>query len=87
MIIGSDFNKKCSLFLKQAGLLANLKQDQNVSVVKINGILMLERSEIQAILEYLSETELVKLETIGGPLLYGHISLTKKGVSKLKESK
>lgn len=87
MIIGSDFNKKCSLFLKQAGVLANLKQDQKVSVDEINEVLKFERSEIQAILEYLSETEMVKLETIGGPLLYGHISLTKRGVTKLKESK
>jgi DNA-binding MarR family transcriptional regulator len=87
MIIGSEFNKKCNLFLKQAGILANLKQNQNVSVVEINESLNFERSEIQAILEYLNETEMVVLETIGGPLLYGHISLTKKGVSKLKESK
>jgi DNA-binding GntR family transcriptional regulator len=87
MIIGSDFNKKCNQFLKQTGVSAKVKPGKRVSVVEINEVLEFERTEIQAILEYLSETDLVKLETIGGPLLYGHISLTKNGVKKLKEGK
>ena len=37
------------------------------------------------VLEYLQELGYISIETIGGPLLYGHITITKTGLEKYRE--
>jgi hypothetical protein len=45
----------------------------------------LYRTEIKNILEYLDELGYLKIKTIGGPLLYGHVSITQEGLEKAAE--
>lgn len=82
MIIGSDFNNKCQLFLKATAKLSGYNTRAVVAVLDVNDSLSLERSEIKHIVEYLEDMGFLTLETIGGPLLYGHISITNQGLEK-----
>lgn len=43
----------------------------------------LDRTEIKNILEYLEELGYLELKTIGGPWLYGHVTITGKGLEKV----
>ncbi len=45
----------------------------------------MDRTEIKNTLEYLEELGYLELKTIGGPWLYGHVSITKKGLKKASE--
>ncbi|WP_158278617.1 hypothetical protein [Rhodohalobacter mucosus] len=54
-------------------------------VDKLNADLKLDRNEMKSYLEYLSDRDLIHLKSIGGPLLYGHIELTKSGVKKAED--
>jgi hypothetical protein len=85
MIIGGDFNGKCEQLLLKAGKLAGDEPGTPVSVVEINAELEFERKEIRSYLEYLSDRGFIQLTSIGGPLLYGHLALTRKGLSKIEE--
>lgn len=85
MIIGGDFNGKCEQLLLRAGELAGYEPDNPVSVVEINADLGFDRKEIRSYLEYLNDRGFIKLTSIGGPLLYGHLSLTRTGLSKIEE--
>ncbi|TVR29263.1 MAG: hypothetical protein EA390_10085 [Balneolaceae bacterium] len=87
MIIGNDFNKKCEQILIVASNLSKMESDQKVSVEQVNKSLNYERNEMSGYLEYLAENKLIELKSIGGPLLYGHISLTEKGLKKAVEVK
>jgi len=82
MLIGSDFNHKAKLFLIELAQLAGHEAGKNVEVKAVNKNLGFDRKEIKNILEYLENLKLVEVGTIGGPLLYGHISLTEKGLYK-----
>lgn len=84
MTIGSSFNNKCFDLLRETARISNNNPGVRLSVSEINKSLNFEREEISKILEYLNEIKLLKIETIGGPLLYGHISITKKGVKKIE---
>jgi hypothetical protein len=84
MLIGSDFNKKCESILREAGKISNQQPFVNISVELLNRELNFSRAELKNYFEYLQIRGLIDLQTIGGPFLYGHISLSKKGISKLK---
>ncbi len=87
MIIGNDFNKKCEQLLIAASSLSKEKSGETVSVEQVNKSLNYERNEMRGYLEYLADNKLIELKSIGGPLLYGHISLTDKGLKKAVEVK
>ncbi|MDZ7660600.1 hypothetical protein [Fodinibius sp.] len=84
MIIGSEFNKKYQQLLWEIGSLSQEDTSKQIPVKKINATLEWDRIEIKHALEYLQELGLIKTTTIGGPLLYGHITLTESGLKKYK---
>jgi len=85
MIIGNVFNKKCEQILIAAFNLSKKEPGLAVSVVQLNEPLNYDRNEMRGYLEYLADNKLIELKSIGGPLLYGHISLTEKGLNKADE--
>jgi len=85
MIIGSEFSKKNQQYLREICRLSKGSTDYKISVKKINDKLGLDRTEIKNILEYLQELGFVEIATIGGPLLYGHVTATEKGLKKCKD--
>lgn len=85
MLIGGDFNKKSEQLLVAAGKLSGNKPEEKISVSDVNKILHYDRNEMKNYLEYLNDRNLVILHSIGGPMLYGHISITKKGLAKIKD--
>jgi len=85
MLIGGDFNQKAKLFLIELAQLAGNEARKKVEVKTVNENLGFDRKEIKNILEYLENLEYIEVETIGGPFLYGHISLTEKGLHKAKK--
>lgn len=87
MIIGSNFSKKCDQVLLEAAKKSGNKAGVKISVKSLNQVFKFERTEIKNILEYMQNKDLVELETIGGPLLYGHISLTYKGLDRIEKIK
>lgn len=84
MIIGSEFSKKYHQFLKVIGELSENDTSHQIPVRDINSSLSLDRTEIKNVLEYLQELGYINIETIGGPLLYGHITITETGLEKYK---
>ena len=85
MIIGGDFNSKCRNLLLKAGEQAGFEAGVPLKVELLNVELAFDRNEMKSYLEYLSDRELIHLKSIGGPLLYGHIELTKAGVKKAED--
>ncbi|PAU92905.1 hypothetical protein CK503_14565 [Aliifodinibius salipaludis] len=84
MIIGNEFSKRYQWVLKVIGALSQDDTSKPIPVKKINATLKWDRTEIKHVLEYLQELELINIETIGGPLLYGHITITESGAEKYK---
>jgi len=84
MQIGSEFNKRCEKILKAAGRESDFKAGKQISVEKLAELLNMDRVEIRNLFRYMIDLHLIKAESIGGPSLYGHISLTEKGVLKIK---
>ncbi len=82
MLIGGDFNKKGKQLLKELADQSNHQTDVKVTVNNLNDVLGFDRNEVKNLLEYLENKECVKIETIGGAFLYGHVSITKKGLVK-----
>ena len=87
MLIGSDFNKRCEKILLAAGRECNYTLGTKISVEVLTEELKLDRVEIRHFFQYMIDLKLIKIESIGGPALYGHISLTKKGILKIKSLK
>lgn len=83
MIIGNEFNKKAKALLKEISSQCNGDIDVNVSVKDLSKSLVFDRYEIKNLLEYLENKDFIKIATIGGPYLYGHVSLTQKGLNKI----
>ncbi len=83
MKIGRQFNKKCELILLEAGKLSEMKSGVKITVEQVNFELGLEKNELRSYLEYMRDKNLIELITIGGPYLYGHICLTKTGLTKI----
>lgn len=82
MLIGSDFNKKCEKILKAAAEESDFREGEKVPVAKLASDLRMDRVEVRTLFEYMVDLDLIRVESIGGPTLYGHISLTQKGVLK-----
>lgn len=80
MLIGGDFNKKGKDLLRELRTLSDGNTDSKIDVQALNDLLQFDRNEIKNILEYLENKECVKIATIGGPYLYGHIQITPKGI-------
>ncbi|WP_073066514.1 hypothetical protein [Fodinibius roseus] len=85
MMIGSKFSKKYHHFLQKIGDLSGGDTSHKISVRKLNDNIRLDRTEIKNVLEYLQELGFITIETIGGPFLYGHITITKAGLRKYNE--
>jgi response regulator of citrate/malate metabolism len=84
MLIGKGFNKKCEQILSEAAEISDYESGYTISVEELNKNLGFGRKEIRYYFEYMSDQKLIELTTIGGPFLYGHITLTDKGVAKIK---
>lgn len=82
MIIGSDFSKKNREFLKAVARLSRNDTSYKIPVRDINEEVGMDRTEIRNRLEYLDDLGYVSIKTIGGPLLYGHVTITEKGLEK-----
>jgi hypothetical protein len=84
MLIGSDFNRRCEKILLAAGREADFEAGINISVEKLARTLNMDRVEIRNLFRYMIDLHFIKEESIGGPVLYGEISLTEKGIEKAK---
>lgn len=87
MLIGKGFNKKCEDILREAGEISDYESGYSISVEELNKNLGFGRKEIRYYFEYMNDQKLIELTTIGGPFLYGHITLTEKGVAKIRALK
>lgn len=87
MLIGSDFNKRCEKILLAAGREAEFKSGKKVSVEKLAQKLNMDRVEIRNMFRYMTDLKFIEIISIGGPVLYGHISLTEKGIAKIQALK
>lgn len=87
MIIGGNFSKKCDQVLLEAAKQSGSKAGIKISVKSLNDVFKFDRTEIKNILEFMQNRNLIELETIGGPLLYGHISLTSNGLERVEKIK
>ncbi len=87
MIIGSGFGKKNQLVLNEIGRLSKEDVEYELSVQDVNYGLGYDRTELKNILEYLQYLGYIKIITIGGPLLYGHITITLKGIEQYKKGR
>ncbi len=84
MIIGSEFGKKYQRILREIASISQEDTTKKIPVKKINVNLEWGRTEIKQVLEYLQELGLINIETIGGPFLYGHVTITESGLKKNK---
>ena len=84
MLIGSDFNRRCEKILLAAGRETEFEAGVNIPVEKLAHTVNMDRVEIRNLFRYMIDLHFIKEESIGGPVLYGHISLTDKGVKKAK---
>ncbi len=82
MLIGDDFNKKGKNILKELAELTGKDTEVKIPVQKLNEVFNYERNEMKNLLEYLESKECLKIATIGGPFLYGHITITDKGIAR-----
>jgi len=82
MILGKDFNSKAKEILKKMFDLSGGEESLRVNVKKICKALDIEKNEARNLFEYLESKDCIKIETMGGPYLYGDVSLTKKGIAK-----
>ena len=82
MLIGGDFNKKAKQLLSALAELSGGEAGADIPVKKLNENIGLGRNEIRNLLEYLENKECLEISTIGGPLLYGHVRITEKGLTK-----
>lgn len=82
MIIGSKFSEKNQQYLKIVFQLSNQDTEYQIPVQEINQKLELDRTELKNVLEYLQDLDFIEIATIGGPLLYGHVTITQKGIEK-----
>ena len=85
MIIGRDFSESSRKFLRELARLSEFKTGVKIEVAEVNEQMQFGRNQIKNTLEYLEGRGYLKVETIGGPLLYGHISLTENGLEKVRE--
>lgn len=83
MLVGNEFSEKCELILLETQKISDEKGVNVVSVEELNKKLNFDRIEIKNLFQYLTELDYIKIESIGGPYLYGDISLSRKGLTKI----
>lgn len=84
MKLNSTFRLNCKNVLLTAGKLAEYKVGVKISVDELNRMCNLDRVEIRTIFRHMHDLDILNVESIGGEFLYGDISLTEKGLLKLK---
>ncbi len=82
MIIGNDFSQKAKKVLKTISELSQGETDIRIEVKSVSKSMEIDKTEMKNLLEYLESKECIKIETMGGPFLYGDVSITKKGIAK-----
>jgi len=82
MIIGNDFSQKAKKVLKKISELSHRETDIRIEVKSIGKFIKIDKTEMKNLLEYLESKDCIKIETMGGPFLYGDVSITKKGIAK-----
>jgi DNA-binding IscR family transcriptional regulator len=87
MLIGGDFNNKAKQVLTVLTGLSNNNPEVKVSVEDLVAQLETDRTELKNLLEYLENKELIRIASIGGPFLYGHITITQTGILKAAKVK
>ncbi|MFU8811402.1 MAG: hypothetical protein ACNA78_00465 [Balneolaceae bacterium] len=82
MDIGKKVGTQGDDALRITHILSNGESGKTVSVEAIQSELKLDRVQIRNVFDYLQTIGLIRIESIGGEFLYGHISLTRQGVMK-----
>lgn len=82
MLIGDSFNKKSRKFLKKLAELSGGKSGVKILVSDILQEMDLDKTELTSMIEFLEALDCISVETIGGKHLYGHVSITAKGLEK-----
>jgi hypothetical protein len=82
VILGSDLNSKGKSILKAMYIHSNGEEGVRISVELLCKELEIDKTEAKNLFEYLQNKNCLKIETFGGAYLYGHVSLTKKGVAR-----
>ena len=85
MGVDPKVQEHCAQIMRIAHKRFHKTEKKRVSVDRINKKLTPSKPEIRQPLELLAEKGLLSFETIGGPWLYGHIKLTKKGVEYVQK--
>lgn len=85
MLIGDSFNKKYKKFLRELAETSQYEAGKRVEVSTLLQMIDLEKAEFKSMMEFLESLGYLKIETIGGKFLYGHVSITKKGLAKLSK--
>lgn len=83
MLIGGDFNSKAKQILALMGQMSGNDPEVQVSVEDLANEIVLDRTELKNLFEYLENKALIEIASIGGPFLYGHIKITQKGIQKI----
>lgn len=86
MLIGSEFSHSNRRLLQAIARLSGDEAGTRIPVKSVNEMVGMDRTEIKNRLEYLEERGLIRIKTIGGPLLYGHITITAEGLRKAGET-
>lgn len=81
MEIGGNIDYHIQAFLIKLAQLSGYVAGSRVSVDDINESLNFSRIQIKDILDYATSVGYAQPETIGGKWLYGHVSITEKGLS------
>lgn len=85
MIIGDDFNSKAKQLLQSVYEKSEGEEGKRVKVELLSNEMELDKTEVKNLIEYLESKDCLKIETMGGPYLYGDVSITKKGIVKSKK--
>jgi len=84
MLIGTGFNDEHKKLLKNIADMSEGDPSKSVSVKEANKDLNLSRKDIKLKIEFLEALGLITINTIGGSLLYGHVSITEKGLKRVE---
>jgi Mn-dependent DtxR family transcriptional regulator len=70
------------MILLEAGYVSDFQAEVDISVDDLAEKLKMDRVEIRNLFKYMIDLGYIEVKSIGGPVLYGHISLTNKGLNK-----
>lgn len=85
MIIGNNFNSKAKQLLQKVFESSDGEVGKRINVQLICEELVFDKTEVKNLIEYLDSKDYLKIETFGGPFLYGDVSLTKKGLYRAQK--